>query len=64
MGSARSYSDIIIAPANRAGVLVKCDSPGTYVLASGAGPFHTNYTSELLSIIDTNGEVYWVFRIQ
>eukprot|EP00198_Chlamydomonas_reinhardtii_P003535 XP_001692871.1 predicted protein [Chlamydomonas reinhardtii] len=38
------FSDLILGPANRADVLVKCNTPGTYVLASGAGPFHTNYT--------------------
>ncbi|KAG2454995.1 hypothetical protein HYH02_000820 [Chlamydomonas schloesseri] len=39
----RPVSDLILGPANRADVLVKCRKPGTYVLASGAGPFHTNY---------------------
>ncbi|KAG2489580.1 hypothetical protein HYH03_011862, partial [Edaphochlamys debaryana] len=40
--SSPSFSDVILGPANRADVLVKCDKPGKYVLASGAGPFHTN----------------------
>ncbi|GLI62188.1 hypothetical protein VaNZ11_004753, partial [Volvox africanus] len=43
VGSHRSYNDLIMGPANRADILIKCDVPGTYVLASGAGPFHTNY---------------------
>ncbi len=45
-GSGRAYNDVIMGPANRADVLLKCDVPGTYVLASAAGPFHTNYDSE------------------
>ncbi|KAG2438861.1 hypothetical protein HXX76_005401 [Chlamydomonas incerta] len=42
-GAATFTSDLIMASGNRADVLVKCNKPGTYVLASGAGPFHTNY---------------------
>ncbi|KAG2422368.1 hypothetical protein HXX76_016093 [Chlamydomonas incerta] len=42
-GAATAASDLILAPGNRADVLVKCNTPGTYVLTSGAGPFHTNY---------------------
>ncbi|KAG2422365.1 hypothetical protein HXX76_016090 [Chlamydomonas incerta] len=44
-GATTAVSDLILAPGNRADVLVKCNAPGTYVLASGAGPFHTNYTA-------------------
>ncbi|KAG2422369.1 hypothetical protein HXX76_016094 [Chlamydomonas incerta] len=44
-GATTAASDLILAPGNRADVLVKCNTPGTYVLASGAGPFHTNYTA-------------------
>jgi hypothetical protein len=39
-------SDIILGPANRADVLLKCSTPGNYVLVSGAGPFNTNLTCE------------------
>ncbi|KAG2431909.1 hypothetical protein HXX76_009400 [Chlamydomonas incerta] len=44
-GRRGAVSDLILGPANRADVLVKCNKPGTYVLASGAGPFHTNYNA-------------------
>eukprot|EP00198_Chlamydomonas_reinhardtii_P005805 XP_001695141.1 predicted protein [Chlamydomonas reinhardtii] len=40
-----AVSDLILGPANRADVLLKCNKPGTYVLASGAGPFHTNFNA-------------------
>ncbi|KAG2453289.1 hypothetical protein HYH02_001516 [Chlamydomonas schloesseri] len=40
-----AVSDLILASGNRADVLVKCNTAGTYVLASGAGPFHTNYAA-------------------
>ncbi len=35
-------NDLLMGSGSRADVLVKCDAPGTYVLASAAGPFRTN----------------------
>lgn len=46
-----AVSDLILGPANRADVLLKCNKPGTYVLASGAGPFHTNFNGEQLCVV-------------
>ncbi|EFJ49786.1 hypothetical protein VOLCADRAFT_89596 [Volvox carteri f. nagariensis] len=42
-GGSRFYNDVIMGPANRVDVVIKCDVPGKYVLASCAGPFRTNY---------------------
>ncbi|KAG2438859.1 hypothetical protein HXX76_005399 [Chlamydomonas incerta] len=55
-GTSAFTSDLILGPANRADVLVKCNTPGTYVLASGAGPFHTNYTCKGVP----GGEASWL----
>ncbi|KAG1665867.1 hypothetical protein FOA52_005356 [Chlamydomonas sp. UWO 241] len=35
------YNDVIVGPGNHADVLVKCNTPGRYVLYSGAGPLRT-----------------------
>eukprot|EP00798_Chlamydomonas_sp_ICE-L_P024085 gene24085-9659_t len=34
-------NNVVLGPANRADILVKCDKEGEYVLVSGAGPFDT-----------------------
>ncbi|KAG2453290.1 hypothetical protein HYH02_001517 [Chlamydomonas schloesseri] len=53
----RAQSDLILGPANRADLLVKCNTAGTYVLASGAGPFHTNYTACTATHCELFGDV-------
>ena len=39
-----SASDLIVSPGTRLDILIQCNTPGSYVLASAAGPFHTNTT--------------------
>ncbi|KAG2439138.1 hypothetical protein HXX76_004505 [Chlamydomonas incerta] len=56
-GAASPVSDIIMSPGTRIDVLVKCNRPGSYVLASGAGPFHTNYTTCQATHCEIFGEV-------
>ena len=41
-GQGGMVSDLIMAPANRVDVLVRCEAAGTYALVSGAGPWNTH----------------------